>query len=83
MRKMQDDLSNALLSYKEIARELTRHGYRISPASLQTMATRGDGPVFRKWGHRRVYRLDEALAWAEGRFSAPVTKVSDLHAPAQ
>lgn len=55
----------------EISNFLTGKGYKISATTLATMATRGGGPPFRKWGKTPIYLPIEALEWAEARVSAP------------
>ena len=61
----------ALLTRVPTAENLTRAGFRISPKTLATMACRGGGPSFRKFGSRPLYRWADALAWAQGRLSEP------------
>ncbi|GAB0118566.1 hypothetical protein Acid7E03_26380 [Acidisoma sp. 7E03] len=68
----------ALLSRKELARALNGLGYPITSQTLATKAVRGGGPPFRKFGARAVlYRWSEAVAWAEGKLSAPVNSTSE------
>lgn len=52
----------------EAAAELTRQGYKTSTSTLATMATRGGGPPYRKFGpHLVLYDYDELITWAEAR----------------
>jgi hypothetical protein len=46
-------------------------GLHTTKTSLATMATRGGGPKFRKFGPRAVYRWGDVVAWAEAKLSAP------------
>jgi hypothetical protein len=62
---------NALLRRTQLAAALTELGYPLAPATLATMATRGGGPPFHKFGAHVLYRWGDALAWAQSRLSAP------------
>jgi len=62
------DLNQRLLR-SQTAAALTEIGFKIAGPTLATMATRGGGPPFCKWGPRVVYRWGDALAWAEARLS--------------
>jgi hypothetical protein len=61
--------TSALLRRNECARILTSAGFPISPKTLATMASRGGGPPYHKFGRAVLYRWSEALAWAEARLS--------------
>lgn len=67
-----------LLRRGPTAAALTAAGYPTSPLTLSTMATRGGGPPFRKFGQAVLYDWDDALAWAEARLSPPVRSTSEL-----
>lgn len=69
---------HALLSRKVTAETLTLAGFPITEATLATMATRGGGPSFQKFGNKVIYRWGAALAWAQGRLSKPVASTSEL-----
>ena len=58
---------NSLLSRVHAARALTAVGYVTSPATLATIATRGNGPAYRIFGKRAIYRWGDLLAWAEAK----------------
>ncbi len=60
------------------AEALTEHGFPVSAKTLATMATRGGGPPFHKFGRAVLYRWGDALAWAEARLSAPRRTTSEL-----
>jgi hypothetical protein len=59
------------LSRRDTAAALTASGYPISAATLSTLASRGGGPEYTLFNGRALYRLGDALAWAEARMSAP------------
>jgi len=61
-----------LLSRADVARALTEHGFRIAEATLATKAVRGGGPPYQVFGKYALYRLSDALAWAQERLTAPV-----------
>ena len=59
-----DDL-NAWLPRSAAAAALNATGYPISSETLATMASRGGGPKFSRWGSRALYRWRDLLEWAE------------------
>lgn len=71
---------DTLLTRRQTADALTGAGFTISPATLQTKATRGGGPPFRNFGQRVVYRWGDALDWAQNRLSKPRRSSSELNA---
>lgn len=71
---------DALLTRKELAAALASVGFRVAEATLATMAVRGGGPPFRRFGRKPLYRLGDALEWAEGRTSRPIRTSSELTA---
>jgi hypothetical protein len=68
---------DALLGRIDAAEALTQAGFRVSPATLATKATRGGGPRYRLFGRRPLYRWGDALQWARGRLSEPVSNTSE------
>jgi hypothetical protein len=56
-----------LLRRKQVAVALTAAGFPVASASLATMASRGGGPAFRRFGRTVLYRWGEALEWAESK----------------
>jgi hypothetical protein len=81
MLQTQENIpGSALLRRCNCATTLTQAGYPISPRTLATMASRGGGPPYHKFGRAVVYRWSEALAWAEARLSPPMTSSSELDA---
>jgi hypothetical protein len=71
---------DALLSRSNTATALTAVGFEISAATLATKATRGGGPPYRLFGRKPLYRWSDALEWARGRLSEPVTNTSQVRA---
>ena len=65
------DNPDSLLRRKATAEALTKAGFPISEKTLATKAVRGGGPLYRTFGRTVLYRWSDALAWAEGRLSAP------------
>ena len=63
--------SETLLSREAAAQALTGAGYITSPSTLATKATRGNGPGYRIFGKRAIYRWGDLIAWAEER-TAPL-----------
>ena len=74
------DSPDTLLRRKSAAAALTGIGYPISDKTLATMASRGGGPTYRRFGRIPLYRWGDLLAWAEGRLSAPICSTSEEHA---
>ena len=62
---------DTLLTRDMAAAALTEAGYPVKSKTLATKATRGGGPPYRLFGVRPLYRWGDALAWAQGRLSAP------------
>lgn len=62
---------DTLLGRDAGARALTAAGYVTSPATLATKATRGNGPAYRIFGKRAIYRWGDLLQWAEAN-TAPL-----------
>jgi hypothetical protein len=71
--------SSVLLRRGVCAVSLTRAGFPISPKTLASMATRGGGPPYHKFGRAVLYRWSDALAWAEARLGPVRRSSSDLH----
>jgi len=69
---------STLLRRADCAAKLSEAGYPISAKTLASMATRGGGPSFHKFGSRVLYRWADALAWAEARLRGPVHSSSEL-----
>lgn len=76
------DDPNRLLRREQLAEALTARGYRITAATLKSMATRGGGPPFRKFGKWVSYEWGPSLKWAESRLSPPRHSTSEADRPA-
>ena len=74
------DDPDARLSRRDAAAALTAAGYPTATATLATRASRGGGPVYRRYGARVVYRWSDLLGWAEGRLSEPMRSTSEADA---
>jgi hypothetical protein len=68
------------LSRAELAVALTQRGFHITKTTLASMATRGNGPPFQKFGKAVIYVWGPSLAWAESRLTPAVTSTSQLRA---
>ena len=71
---------DTLRDRKATAEALTAVGFRVSPATLATMATRGGGPQYQLFGRKPLYRWGDALEWAKGRLSKPIRSTSEAEA---
>jgi hypothetical protein len=63
--------SETLLSREAAAQAFTDAGYVTSPSTLATKATRGNGPAYRIFGKRAIYRWGDLVTWAEAS-TAPI-----------
>jgi hypothetical protein len=68
---------DALLTREDNAAALTAAGYKTSKTTLATLATRGGGPPFMKYGKHVVYRFGDSLVWAKGKLRPPVRSTSE------
>jgi hypothetical protein len=66
-----------LLTRDATAQALTRAGLVVSAVTLATKATRGGGPSYRLFGRRPLYKWSDALAWAQGKLSDPISNSSE------
>jgi hypothetical protein len=71
---------DAKLTRPQTGAALRAEGYPVADKTLSTLASRGGGPPFRRFGARVLYRWGDALAWAESRLSAPISCTSELDA---
>jgi hypothetical protein len=55
-------------------------GIPCAAATLATLATRGGGPLFVKFGSRALYRRDDLVEWARARLTAPRRSTSEVDA---
>ena len=71
---------STLLRRKDAAPALKSRGYPVEAKTLATMATRGGGPPFRRFGRVPLYLWSDLLTWANGRLSPAVCSTSELDA---
>jgi hypothetical protein len=67
---------DTLLSRHAVSKALEDRGFPVPPATLATMASRGGGPPFHRFGTRVLYRWGPALAWAQARLRGPISSTS-------
>jgi hypothetical protein len=68
---------SALLDRHQLAVLLTALGLKVMHASLETWASDGRGPPYRKWGSASVrYQWADAQCWAGSRLSAPLASAA-------
>jgi hypothetical protein len=72
------DNDQALLTRRQLAAALSAAGYPVAASTLNTMATRGGGPPYQKFGPRPLYRWGPAIKWAEERLSKPARTNAEL-----
>jgi len=65
---------DALLTRDQVAAALTECGFPVKPKTLATRAYRGDGPPYRLFGARALYKWDDVQAWAQGRLTVPARR---------
>jgi len=73
---------DTLFRRRAAAPALTAAGFPTAEATLATLATRGGGPPYRKYGRYPLYRWGDLLGWAQSRLSASVSSTSELDAAA-
>ncbi len=71
---------DAMLTRDKGAAALSDLGYPVTKATLATLASRGGGPLYRRFGKRVLYRWSDLLGWAEARCGAVVRSSSELDA---
>jgi hypothetical protein len=71
------DNPNALLTRDQLASALTAAGFPVRAKTLATMASRGGGPAYMRFGPRVLYRWQSGLEWAQNRLSAPRHSTSE------
>lgn len=71
---------DTLLSRAEVSARLGEIGFPVPVATLATMATRGGGPAYQRFGRHVLYRWGTARAWAVGRLSSPRSNTSEADA---
>lgn len=71
---------DTLLPRKQAAAALTDAGYPIAAGTLDTKASRGNGPPYRRFGKRALYRWGDLLAWAESCLTPPCRSAAQARA---
>jgi hypothetical protein len=71
---------DTLLTRAAAAQTLTEAGYPVARATLATLASRGGGPPYRRFGRIPLYRWADLLYWARGRLSAQMFSTSEADA---
>ena len=74
----QDGANARVLTRTEAAKVLTESGFPTSPDTLASLASRGGGPPFRKYGRLPLYTTKDLLDWAETRMGP---KMRSNHVP--
>jgi hypothetical protein len=69
-----------LLIRAAAARALTEAGYPVARATLATLASRGGGPPYRRFGRIPLYRWADLLGWAQSRLGPPMRSTSEADA---
>lgn len=65
-----------LITRAGVAVALTNAGFPISASTLAALASRGNGPPFRRFGIRVLYPWRSTLEWARGRLEPPTANTS-------
>jgi hypothetical protein len=65
-----------LLTRIRAADALADAGFPISPTTLATLACRGNGPPFRRFGPRVLYPWQSTLEWARSRLGPLIANTS-------
>jgi hypothetical protein len=76
MTSITDD-PESLLTRDQAAITLKAAGFPVSKATLSTMASRGHGPIYRRFGPRVLYRRADLMDWAKRRLSGPRSSTSE------
>jgi len=71
---------DTLLNRRAAAAALTEAGYPTATATLATLASRGGGPRFQKFGRYPLYRWSDAIEWAKARLGPLVASTAELDA---
>jgi hypothetical protein len=67
---MKEATEPALLTREQLRLRLNAHGYPLTASyfnKISLPSVNAGPPVAKWWGKRPLYRLEEALAWAESR----------------
>jgi len=66
------------LRRRQAAEALATSGFPCTESGLATLATRGGGPPFQRFGRIPLYEWGALLDWAQKRLTKPVTSTSEL-----
>ena len=66
------------LSRKQASEFLTERGFRTAVATLATMAVKGGGPRFSRFGRRVLYQPEDLIEWAKSKRTPSVRSTSEL-----
>ncbi len=69
-----------LLDRRAASALLAEIGIPCAAATLATLATRGGGPLYSKFGSRVVYRRDDLVTWAQAKLTPPRRSTSEADA---
>ena len=58
---------SARLTRRQTAEALKKAGYPVTRSTLNTLSTRGEGPLFDRFGPFALYEWADALSWAKGK----------------
>ncbi len=72
--------SNLRLRRRAAAKALTDGGFPTAEKTLATLASRGGGPPFQKYGRYPLYRWGDLVSWAELRLGPLIRSTSELDA---
>ena len=75
------DHPEILLRRADAAHALCEAGFPIARSTLATLASRGGGPSFQRFGRVPLYHLGDLLDWARSRLTAPMRSTSEADAP--
>jgi len=70
----------AMFTRDKGAAALSDLGYPVTKTTLATLASRADGPLYRRFGKRVLYRWSDLVAWAEARCTASRCSTSEADA---
>jgi hypothetical protein len=65
-----------LLRRAETAEALQAMGFPVAEKSLETRASRGGGPPFKRFGRIPLYRWGDTLDWAHAKLTPPTRSTS-------
>jgi len=71
---------DAMFTRDKGAAALSDLGYPVTKATLATLASRGGGPPYRRFGKRVLYRWCDLVDWAEARCGAVQRNSSEADA---